>query len=219
VSLEAVAQECALRFAKPTDQVKMGKVVDAAKQAAKDASANGLEVDRAVDTAVDEARKQATPAVSPSPLAILTKYIPTETITLYVAVQAAMGEIEPPAGQDISSGDFLARWIWVGVMLCVTFLLSLGFIYRAQLEPYKSVAKESRPADWFHWPWFELSATSAAFLVWALSLPQTPLQDFAWYDYNAWNSVLVLGGTVLIGAAAYVLNKTVAWTKVVNVSE
>ena len=219
MSLEAVGQESALRLAKPSEGAKIENVVGAASRAATDAVDKGLHGDdvlAAIQDAVEQAKVQSAPTVTPSPLAILVKYIPTETITLYVAVQAALGEVQPPQGHDISDANYVARWVWLGVMLLMTVLLTLGFAYRAQLEPYKDKAPSERPGNWFRWPAFELFATSTAFVVWALALPQTPLQDFDWYDYSAWNSVLVLGGTVVIGASAYVLNKTVSWTKVAD---
>jgi hypothetical protein len=33
-------------------------------------------------------------------------------------------------------------------------------------------------------------------------LPSTPLREFAWYGYSAWNSVLTLVGSIPIVAAA-----------------
>jgi CDP-diglyceride synthetase len=147
-----------------------------------------------------------TVATSPSPLATLVKYIPTETITLYVAIQAALGDIRAPKNGKISAADFTSRWIWMLVIAGLTVLLTLGLSYRAQKNASAT----------FRLPYFEVLAGTAAFFVWALSLPSTPLRDIGGYDYSAWNSVIILGGTVAIATTAYVLGKTVSWQKVLD---
>ena len=40
--------------------------------------------------------------------------------------------------------------------------------------------------------------------------------DIGGYDYSAWNSVVILGGTIAISTAAYIFGKSVTWTKVVD---
>ena len=67
----------------------------------------------------------------------------------------------------------------------------LGLSYRAQRNANSSV----------QWPWFEMFASGAAFLVWAFSLPSTPLRDLPWYDYGAWNSFVILVGSIGISGA------------------
>jgi hypothetical protein len=145
------------------------------------------------------------PSTSAGPLATLVKYIPTETITLYVAILAALGDISVPNGGKISDANFASRWIWVWVMVAVTVLLTLGLSYRSQ---------KNTSAARFRIPYFEVTASAAAFVVWALSLPTTPLRDIAGYDYSAWNSVIILGGTIAIATTSYVLGKNVTWQKV-----
>jgi hypothetical protein len=152
----------------------------------------------------------AAPSTSPSPLATLVKYIPTETITLYVAVLAALGDVRVPKNGKISDANFASHWIWMWVLAGVTVLLTLGLSYRAQ----KNSAKDKSAR--FKVPYFDISAAFAAFIVWALSLPSTPLRDIAGYDYSAWNSVIILGGTIAIATTAYVFGKTVSWQKVLD---
>ena len=149
-----------------------------------------------------------TGGVASSPLAQLIKYVPTETITLYVAVQAALGDLAAPNGKSISDANFTSRWAWMWIMFGITVLLTTALSYRSQKN-----ANQTAP---FRMPYFDVSAAGAAFLVWALSLPSTPLRDFSGYNYNAWDTVIILGGTITIATAAYVLGKTVSWQKVVG---
>jgi hypothetical protein len=141
-------------------------------------------------------------------LATLVKYIPTESIALYVAIQAALGEPSVRTGGKISDADFTSRWMWMWAILALTALMTTGLSYRAQ--------KNANGKAPFIFPIFDVLAAGAAFAVWALALPSTPLRDFAGYDYSAWSSVLILGGTIAIASSAYVLGKTVTWTKVVD---
>jgi uncharacterized membrane protein len=216
MSISSMSEDSALRLTAPAKaRPKVEDMAAAAASAAATAAATGATTDEAAreaKAAVEAVRENATgsrTAVSSSPLTVLTKYIPTETITLYIAIQAAVGEIARPASGKISDADFTSRWVWLAIMLAATILLTIGLSYRSQ--------KNANPVDKFSLPLFEMLAAGAAFLVWALSLPTTPLLDFAGYNYNAWNSVIILVGTVLIATVAYVLGKTVAWEKVADV--
>jgi hypothetical protein len=166
----------------------------------------------AEDTALRLTPPAAAPAdtggVAASPLAQLVKYIPTETITLYVAVQAALGDLAAPQGQSVSDANFTGRWIWMWLMFGITVVLTTALSYRSQ--------KNANQAAPFKLPYFDVLAAGAAFLVWALALPSTPLRDFSGYNYNAWDTVIILGGTITIATAAYVLGKNVSWQKVVD---
>ena len=125
---------------------------------------------------------------------------------MYVAVQAALGDVSPPkGGGPVCNADFSGRWIWLWILMVLTILLTIGLSYRSQ--------KNARPTAPFKVPLFEVIAGSAAFLVWMPSLPSTPLRDFCGYDYSAWNSVVLLGGTVIIAAAACP-GQTASWQKV-----
>lgn len=81
-------------------------------------------------------------------------------------------------------------------LLAITIVLTAGLSYRSQ----KNANKDAE----FSFPAFDVLAAGAAFLVWALSLPSTPLRDFSTNDFSAWNSVLILGGTIAIATAAHI---------------
>jgi len=207
MSISSLAEDSALRFG-PSTTLNVSATAAAAAAAAAAAS-GGASPDEAAATgrqaAVDSGSDAAGAAIGP--LGQLVKFIPTETLTLYVAVQAALGDVSPPKGGGaVCNADFSGRWNWLWVLLVLTVVLTIGLSYRSQ--------KNAHPTARFKVPIFEVLAGGAAFLVWSLSLPSTPLRDFCGYDYSAWNSVVLLGGTVIIAATGYVLGKTVTWQKV-----
>ena len=209
MSISSIAEETALRLTPPATPAP--SVVHAATTAAATTAAAVASGASPAD-AIQQGQQAVAPAdiggVSPSPLAQLVKYIPTETIALYVAVQAALGDLVAPTGKSIADANFTSRWIWVGIMFAITAVLTTALSYRSQ--------KNVNAAAPFRMPYFDVSAACVAFLVWALSLPSTPLRDFNGYNYNAWDTVIILGGTVSIATAAYVLGKNVSWQKVVD---
>jgi hypothetical protein len=152
---------------------------------------------------------QESASTPPSPLSQLVKYIPTETIALYISVQGALGDVALPQSGKISDADFSSRWAWLWAMLAATVALTIGLSYRSQ--------KNSNSYNTFQFPFFESMAAGLAFVLWAFALPGTPLRDYEGYDYSAWNGVLILGGTIIISTTAFILGKSVSWTKVVDV--
>jgi hypothetical protein len=212
MSISSIAEESTLRLT-PTRVSMPGAATLAATAAATaaDAVAGGETKENAIQQgkqAAQDAQGASTPVSAASgPLTQLVKYIPTETITLYVAVQAALGDLVAPNGRSISDANFASRWEWMWVTLAVTLVLTTGLSYRSQ--------KNSNRDAQFKLPYFDVLAAGVAFLVWALSLPSTPLRDIAGYNYSAWNSVIILGGTIAVATTAYVLGKTVSWQKVV----
>lgn len=205
MSLASVAQQSALRVGTP--RASREQVIASAADAAQAAVVEGkspTEVAEVVKETAKDTAATTPPSVPSSPLSQLVTYIPTETLTLYVALQAALGDVAAPRGGKVSDADFTARWAWTWILFIVTLLLAVGLSYRAQRNI--DVVK-------FKLPVFEALAAGAAFLVWALALPSTPLRDIEGFDYTAWNSFIILGGTVAISTVAYVLGKSVSWTK------
>ena len=205
MSLASVAQQSALRVGAP--RASREQVIASAADAAQAAVVEGkspTEVAEVVKETAKDTAATTPPSVPSSPLSQLVTYIPTETLTLYVALQAALGDVAAPQGGKVSDADFTARWAWTWILFLVTLLLAVGLSYRAQRNI--DVVK-------FKLPVFEALAAGAAFLVWALALPSTPLRDIEGFDYTAWNSFIILGGTVAISTVAYVLGKSVSWTK------
>jgi hypothetical protein len=95
-------------------------------------------------------------------LNLLIKYIPTESVTLYVAALAAAPALR--ARWPIIDGETL-YWTF-GVILTPALLL---LVYASKR---KSVGR-SFPSL-YEWPWWKMLAATLAFLAWALAVPNNP---------------------------------------------
>lgn len=96
---------------------------------------------------------------------VLAKYIPTETITLFVAIVSAMhaiAELEP----DVTLDPWLAYWAFA----ILTPLIVLALAYASYREAARDPAA-AQPTPPFRWPLFRMGAAGVAFLVWALAVP------------------------------------------------
>jgi len=120
-------------------------------------------------------------------LNVLFGYIPTETITLYVAVLAAIG-----TEGDVSGAEWLSFFIFLFMTPIVVWL-----VYGAKLKN----ANLPLPMSYSAWPVWEMSAATVAFAAWAFALPQSPFEDFAWYS-PALAGVVVLVTSTLLGLLA-----------------
>jgi hypothetical protein len=120
-------------------------------------SATSLAVEAAVKTG-------AVPPPSPSDnvLAGLTKYIPTESVTLYVGAVSAADALQSVASW--LTPDF-AYWFFVGftpALLLLIYLRELAIAGKQWWEPNK-------------WPYWRMIAATIAFAVWALAVPGNPI--------------------------------------------
>lgn len=124
-------------------------------------------------------KTQGAPAAQnekPNGFEMLTRYIPTETITLYVGAMAARDDIAHAFGLG-SSAVSTIYWVFAALTPIILALLLLG---RARLG-------EPRTAKLHWWP---LTAATIAFMVWALSVPGHPVAD-AWKMLPAFGALLV----------------------------
>ncbi|WP_141754293.1 hypothetical protein [Streptomyces agglomeratus] len=148
-------------------------------------------------------------SVGPAALSQLVTFIPTEMLAVYVSLETAMGNPKAPKGGLVCQADFSAWWLWLfGGSVLATAALTTGLSYRKQ--------KEANASDPFRFPFVEVGAASAAFVIWALSLPSTPLRDFCGYKPQVWSPVILLLGTLGIATLLYVFGKTVRWAKVLT---
>jgi len=91
----------------------------------------------------------------------LTKYIPTESVTLYVAAVSSL-----PALQ--STGVTANNTFWFFVILTPILMLLL---FLRQL----AIAEQDWKISIKQWPWWKIIASTVAFAVWALAVPGNPL--------------------------------------------
>jgi hypothetical protein len=118
---------------------------------------------------IDAQGDQSHPPGGPQPprdpitnaISLLTKYIPTEIITLYVAAVSVAPAIRAATGfVDI----VMVYWIYTA-LTPITFLI----IYLGKLK----VLNRPLPPP-MHWPWWRMLAAMVAFMVWALAIPNNP---------------------------------------------
>jgi len=117
-------------------------------------------------------------------LKLVTTYIPTEVITLYVAAVAALR-----TGNHI---PLLTAWItfWLFLVLTpiVVWLVTAGKL-RAAGRPV--------PFDVRTWPLWPMAAAATAFLTWAFALPDSPFVQFSWYSAAVAGLAVLVVATVL----------------------
>jgi RsiW-degrading membrane proteinase PrsW (M82 family) len=96
----------------------------------------------------------------------LVKYIPTETVTLYVAATAAITELT-------ATFPWLTPYVlyWIFVVLTPTIFL---LIYMGKR---RSQNLSFLPPHTTSWPWWKLIASIIAFGIWALAVPPLVTTD------------------------------------------
>lgn len=97
----------------------------------------------------------------PSGFEMLTRYIPTETITLYVGAMAAKAEVAKVLG--LADAVWPIYWTFAVLTPILLLLLTLN-------RHRTSASAASISVHW--WPLF---ASLLAFLVWAMSVPGHPI--------------------------------------------
>jgi hypothetical protein len=135
----------------------------------------------------------------------LTRWIPSETVLLYVALLATYGTLKPVNGKKVYELDYTSRWVALWTFLVVTVLLVIGLTY----------GKARRNGKKFTWPIFELIIAPISFVAWAVALPDTPLLDFNGYSI-AVGGFILLAVTVGVSVLAYIFDKSPDYETVVT---
>lgn len=133
--------------------------------------------------AMDASQTAPTNSVTTA-LSVLTTYIPTEVLTMYVAVLAAL--------QDPSNKTMASQWVTFWAFLVATPIV-VWLIYSAKV---KSAGKEL-PLSPTKWPLWEMAAAMLAYTAWAIALPNTPFAQLPWYSAPLSGIVVLLASTVL----------------------
>ena len=118
---------------------------------------------------------------------ILFGYIPTEVITLYVAVLAAIGK-----EGEVTQPEWASFWVFLAATPLVVWL-----VYAAKLKNLQ----KPLPIHFAMWPKWEMFAATAAFAAWAFALPQSPFSDYGWYS-SALSGLAVLISSTILGLIA-----------------
>jgi hypothetical protein len=120
-------------------------------------------------------------------LNVLFGYIPTEVITLYVAVISAIQKGDKPTQ---------AEWVAFVIFAAATPVV-VWLVYGAKLRN----ANRSVPLAFGAWPVWEMSAATIAFIAWSFALPRSPFGAFEWYS-AALSGVVVLIASTTLGLIA-----------------
>jgi hypothetical protein len=116
-------------------------------------------------------------------LNVLFGYIPTEVITLYVAVISA-----------IQSGTVPTQGEWNAfIAFVIATPLVVWLVYGAKLKS----ANKPLPLSYGAWPIWEMSAATIAFVAWSFALPRSPFGAYDWYSAALSGVVVIIVSTIL----------------------
>jgi hypothetical protein len=96
-----------------------------------------------------------------SALDALARFIPTETITLYIAASTIQAAITSTLGLSAKG----VYWLFAALTPILFLLVLAGKRRSTGLPPFPKLRE---------WPWWKLVACTVAFLLWALALPTSP---------------------------------------------
>jgi len=130
-----------------------------------------------------------------SALGAVTTYIPTEVLTLYLAVVAANQSLMEGQRQHF----FSELGIFV-VFLVLTPIL-VWLIYAGKVVS----ANDPVPLRPRRWPKWEMFAATIAYAAWAFAIPANQFDAYSWY-LPAIAGVAVLGVSTLLGLLAPIFN-------------
>lgn len=156
----------------------------------------------AKERAVFASRDQTSETSVSTALKTLTTYVPTETLTLYVALVAAL---QPTANvaKTSSTGDWIAFWIFLfftPLAIWITFATKLAS------------DKKQLPLRLRYWPKWEMTAGTLAYVAWAMGLPDSPFAQFPWYSASVAGFVVLITSTIL-GMLAGLFQRPIEPTK------
>jgi hypothetical protein len=121
---------------------------------------------------------------------VLFGYIPTEVLTLYVAIVAAIhpsspGNPTPKVGPE----DWFVFWSFLAATPIV-----LWVVFASKMKS----AQKPLPLAFSNWPLWEMFAATVAYVAWTFALPGTPFREFTnWYSAGLAGVVVLVASTVL----------------------
>ena len=121
---------------------------------------------------------------------VIATYIPTEVLTLYLAVVAAT-----------TGGD--TGWIAFGIFLVLTPTV-VWLVYATRVK----TSERRLPLNPSQWPMWEMFAATVAYAAWAFALPATPFASFPWYSASI-AGIAVLATSMLLGLLAPLLMRPI----------
>jgi hypothetical protein len=137
--------------------------------------------------------QQQTASGTTTALNVLFGYIPTEVVTLYVAVSAAL-QPDKTTGNAAISPSLTSLWVAFWCFF-VAAPLAVWVIYASKI---RSVGK-SLPINYGSWPLWEMTAALVAFFAWGFVLPNSPFS----YRYPEWYSPALASIAVLLASSLH----------------
>jgi hypothetical protein len=122
-----------------------------------------------------------------SALSAIAAYIPTEVVTVYVAVLATVGVTQPANGPS-----FTPLPVYV-LFLVLTPIVVWGLYASRAVSAGKRLPRSLRS-----WPKWEMVAATLAFAVWGAAMPSSPFAAYSWF-MPALAGVVALVLSLLIG--------------------
>jgi hypothetical protein len=126
---------------------------------------------------------------------VIATYIPTEVLTLYVAVLAAVAN---PKDESHS-----AEWITFYTFLAVTPLV-VWIVYATKVKS----ANKPIPLNPAQWPLWEMIAATIAYTAWAFALPNSPFTSLGG-NTQALAGVIVLVVSTALGLVAPLFQRVI----------
>jgi hypothetical protein len=120
-------------------------------------------------------------AAEPGVLSTLTRYIPTEVITLYVAFLGVA---------TVTNGDYSPRW-WGFAIFVVLTVLAVILDWVAKQRKLPKPEKSGVPL-------VSTAAAAIAFAAWGFALPGSPFEELSWYD-SKWAGFIALVVSIALG--------------------
>lgn len=132
-------------------------------------------------------------------LHVLFGYIPTEVLTLYLAVVAALQPSPPvsPSVPSVPSGSFTTFLIFLAATPVIVWVVFAGKLRGAGKD---------LPLTPLTWPLWEMAAGTIAFAAWAFALPNNPFKDDTWYK-PGFAAIAVLIASTVLGLLALLFTK------------
>lgn len=127
----------------------------------------------------------------------IVAYIPTEIVTIYVAVLAAAPPAPPGKPEEL-----LAWQLWAFGIFLFTTPVAVWVLYAVKTKAGGSPLPKS-PGEW---PIWEMAAATICYVAWAGAMPQSPLQSLGYGQALA--SVVMLVVTTAVGMVAPLFQKT-----------
>jgi uncharacterized membrane protein len=140
----------------------------------------------------------------------ITRWIPTETISVYVALLALLA----PLAQH--SPSFTSRWVLFWLMTAANPVVVVLLVMAKKQPGTRLVMTKKRQSGGDPlFPWFEIFIASIAFAAWAFALPDTPLNSVSGYSIR-WNAAILTVTTAAISLVANALHKSPDFDQVIT---